>query len=404
MDYVKLYSNIIKRNASYPNKAYKLIKYGLKIGYKYTLRFPDIKVPRALQYLNSICFKFILEPFENPDISCFVNLFAPSEILHAMDLKPILIEALSSFMCGFNCEDFFIQYAENAGISNSLCSYHKTFIGMNEANILPKPKIALTTTTACDANTNTFKYVCSKRNIPYIILDVPYTYSKENINYLEKQIYQCIYEVENITGKKFDIDKLREIIVNENKCVNFMKEYLQSLKTIYYPTTLTLQMYMLLTSHTYMARKETIEFYSMLKDDIKNYNERKGISIYWSHIMPFYHNVLKEYFNLNPNYQLLGYDLCFDYLEEMDYSNPIRSLCEKMILNNYNGPYDRKLNGILKAIDELNPDGVINFCHWGCKQSSGGVYLLKDELKKEIYLCLYLMEMELIKTMHKTDK
>ncbi len=31
---------------------------------------------------------------------------------------------------------------------------------------------------------------------------------------------------------------------------------------------------------------------------------------------------------------------------------------------------------------ELGSDGVINFCHWGCKQSSGGAMILKDTLRE----------------------
>lgn len=29
----------------------------------------------------------------------------------------------------------------------------------------------------------------------------------------------------------------------------------------------------------------------------------------------------------------------------------------------------------------MHADGVINFCHWGCKQSAGGVFQLRETLK-----------------------
>ena len=35
---------------------------------------------------------------------------------------------------------------------------------------------------------------------------------------------------------------------------------------------------------------------------------------------------------------------------------------------------------ISDLIEELHPDGVIHYCHWGCKQSSGGVMLLREKL------------------------
>ena len=36
----------------------------------------------------------------------------------------------------------------------------------------------------------------------------------------------------------------------------------------------------------------------------------------------------------------------------------------------------------MDLVKKLGSDGVIHFCHWGCKQSSGGNALLKERLAK----------------------
>ena len=54
-----------------------------------------------------------------------------------------------------------------------------------------------------------------------------------------------------------------------------------------------------------------------------------------------------------------------------------------MILNIYNGPYERKVEMIRHLVKEFQSDAVIHFCHWGCKQSSGGVMLLKEAMREE---------------------
>jgi len=33
--------------------------------------------------------------------------------------------------------------------------------------------------------------------------------------------------------------------------------------------------------------------------------------------------------------------------------------------------------------DQLCPDAVIQFCHWGCKQSSGGSMILKERFREK---------------------
>ncbi len=36
----------------------------------------------------------------------------------------------------------------------------------------------------------------------------------------------------------------------------------------------------------------------------------------------------------------------------------------------------------MNAAKTLNADAVINFCHWGCKQSNGGSMLLKKVMEE----------------------
>ena len=45
-----------------------------------------------------------------------------------------------------------------------------------------------------------------------------------------------------------------------------------------------------------------------------------------------------------------------------------------------NGPYERKLALVDRLLDATHADGVIHFCHWGCKQSAGGSALLREHL------------------------
>ena len=59
------------------------------------------------------------------------------------------------------------------------------------------------------------------------------------------------------------------------------------------------------------------------------------------------------------------------------------ALAKKIIRNMYNGSYFHKAQMVGQLADTLKPDAVIQFCHWGCKQSSGGSVLLKEEMQKK---------------------
>ena len=101
------------------------------------------------------------------------------------------------------------------------------------------------------------------------------------------------------------------------------------------------------------------------------------------HLMPYYQETLKGYFNYQEKYYLKACEMNLDYMEELDTAHPLNALARKMLNNLYNGPYERKIKRVAELVEELPADAVIHFCHWGCKQSSGGVMLLKEELDRQ---------------------
>ena len=77
----------------------------------------------------------------------------------------------------------------------------------------------------------------------------------------------------------------------------------------------------------------------------------------------------------------------------MDARRPVEAIARKMIRNVYNGDFSRKTDMISDLIEEFHPDGVIHYCHWGCKQSSGGVMLLRDgQLKTRLEAFLEMVK------------
>jgi benzoyl-CoA reductase/2-hydroxyglutaryl-CoA dehydratase subunit BcrC/BadD/HgdB len=378
---IRFYSDLIKRNLNKPEVVRSLIRFGLEIAKLWVDHIGEKDAPGSLRYLNSICFKFMLEPLRDPGNSGFVNLLAPTEILHSMDIYPLFIEAYSSFASGFYCEDTFIDRAVTEGISDTLCSYHKTFLGALELSILPRLRFAITSSILCDGNSNTFRYVANRYRIPYSIIDVPYEFSDGSVRYVVAQLKEMISVVESATGKRFDIDRLREVIRLENMTREYLRTYIEELKEHTMPNTITLEMYKLFVTHPYIGRAETLKFFELLKEDVKRYPD-SGYRIFWVHILPYYLYPVQRYLNFNKEFKLIGCDLNFDYLEDIDEKKPLEAIARKLILNVNNGDFKRKIENIKRLVIDLKIDGVIHFCQWGCKQSFGGFMLLKKELEK----------------------
>lgn len=383
MGFIKSYGNYIKKNIDNPEKASKLLLKGFSLEKLAVSKFKRKDMPPSLNYLNRLCLDFIIKPMKYPEKSSIVTIFSPVELLHAMGIHPLLVEGFSSFLSGAECEDIFVDHAEKIGISDTLCSYHKAFIGAVDLEVVPKSKFVITSSMICDANLNTARHISEKYGIPYYYLDIPYEYNEYTKEYVVSQLHEIVEFMQDIMNTKFDLDKFKGVMQIENETRGYMKDFYEKLKYRYFPNTLTIEMFRLFASHLGIGRCDVRDFYKTQALDIENYPRYSGKRILWSHIMPFYSNTLKEYFNFDPEYQLVACDYNFDTDWKIDYDSPYEALADKFLKNRLNGSFDLKVKNIIDIAESFMVDGVINFCSFGCKECSGGTMLLKNALKEK---------------------
>ena len=111
---------------------------------------------------------------ERPDEAVFTSIFLPTEIFLAMGLRPLAAEALADFITGARAEEGFVRAAEQRGIPETYCSYHKVLLGAAAAKALVRPRLIANCSVACDANNTTFKWLAGELDRPHVYVDVPY--------------------------------------------------------------------------------------------------------------------------------------------------------------------------------------------------------------------------------------
>ena len=129
-----------------------------------------------------------------PQSNVMVSLFTPCEMLHLQGLHPYSCEGFSSYLSGAMAEQPFLHQAEDTGIPNSLCSYHKVFIGAAQMGLMPKPRFILSTSLACDANTLTFRHLAQFYDVPHFNVDIPFESSPQAVDYVAGQLRQMAAE------------------------------------------------------------------------------------------------------------------------------------------------------------------------------------------------------------------
>ena len=240
MRLVERYSKLIEgKIGSAPETAGRLIRLGLKYEGIRLRTIARRENPAALNLLNRMAIDSLADAFAHPDRAVWINLFAPTELLAVFGLKPLSIECFSAFMGGFKVEDYFLRRAENIGMSDTLCSYHKCFIGAADSGVMKPPLLSLTTTLACDGNVNTFRYLQRRLGVDSFVIDTPFEYSDESLLYVSNQLRSLIVKLEEVCGRRFDEDALRAVLARENEARALQEEALVLQASKNYPTSLT---------------------------------------------------------------------------------------------------------------------------------------------------------------------
>lgn len=378
----KFIDHVKKEVVEESDRGWEKMVLGFKANKLRTRFIPKKNLSRGYQKLEGLVMSLVADSLGKEDTYVWGNIFAPCEIMECFGLKTLSVECLSCFFTGYHLEDYFIDCAQNSGIAPTLCSYHKTFVGAVESGAIQAPKYSVTTSLSCDGNLNTFRYLEKKTGVPFCFLDVPYGEDEDSVLYLKNQLVELAKSLEGRFGVRFHEEKLKEILEIENETRKDLKEFFRLQKEYFYPGELICQLYLMMGTHLLMGTKEFRDVVKFMIEDIKMYPKFEGKRILWVHLLPFYQESLREYFNGSREYQVIASDIVLDYREDLDVTDPFRSLAEKIIRNVFNGSYRHKTKEIAELCREISPDAVIHFCHWGCKQAAGGSVLLKEKMQE----------------------
>lgn len=377
--------SIEKLSESHPAGARWLLKTGWNAQeLKYRL-VPDKRLLPADQYLASLMMEAMLKPLRKPEQSAIVSIFTPCELLQEVGLNPYNVEGFSCYLSASNAERICLQQAENEGLSETLCSYHKTFIGAASRGILPKPKCIVYTNLTCDANLLTFDRMAEQYQVPSFAIDVPFQQTEDNVTYVADQLQELHAFLEKHTGRKIDPDSLKTRIRRSKKTLETFEKCQKARADRYVPTDLVTPLYCGMTNNLLLGTPEEEKYTRMLLKELPSAAPAKGKRIYWMHTIPFWSEAVKKELRFNENAQIVGCELSqvFDIQKfGFDPEKPYEAMARRMVYHSLNGSVLRRIDAGIRHAKETRADGAVWFGHWGCKHTLGGAQLAKKKFEE----------------------
>jgi benzoyl-CoA reductase/2-hydroxyglutaryl-CoA dehydratase subunit BcrC/BadD/HgdB len=214
----------------------------------------------------------------------------PAEILRAMGFLVYFPETHSAMLGSTKVAAEYIPYANAIGYSPDICSYLTADVGaylqkftplakaFEGIESIPKPDVLAYSTNQCRDVKDWFAYYAEKLNVPLVGISSYRGVGEVNesrVLSIARQMEDMIPPLEEVSGKKFDIDELKEIVALSRECSNLWKEVLDTASAI--PSPLTFFDGTTLMGPAVVGRgtQETNDFYKILLAELKERVENK---------------------------------------------------------------------------------------------------------------------------------
>jgi benzoyl-CoA reductase/2-hydroxyglutaryl-CoA dehydratase subunit BcrC/BadD/HgdB len=131
------------------------------------------------------------------------------------------------------------EYSESMGYSSDICSYARinfSYAALKECPELniPQPDFLLCCNNICNCMIKWYENLAAELNIPMLLLDIPRLDApqcdEDRIRYIRAQFDDCIVQLEELTGKKWNDEKFKAVMDNSQrsskawlKAIDYMK-------------------------------------------------------------------------------------------------------------------------------------------------------------------------------------
>jgi len=322
------------------------------------------------------------------------------QLFYAFDCAALCLEFFPGFHSGINISTVyeFLEAAEEAGVPSDTCSTDRFIVGATLSGELPTNSFFVTSSSPCDGTRIAYPILQKVLDCPMLFLDAPFRDDRDSVKYYAGQLKdQLIPFVEEQTGRKFDIDRFREVVEESNRAYEALVDTRETYRVKPAPHfgMLRLLSYMLFIHGA--GRPETTETIRLFCDDATR-RVREGRTegpfpekhrVMWVHVPPTYDYELFPWME-----EHFGATVVVDSLSSTPILEPIdttrlESMLEGMAWQGLDMTmsimrYDSAalVESTLRAYEQYGCDCMIATQHVGCQSICGARGLIREACRE----------------------
>ncbi len=317
------------------------------------------------------------------------TVFFPSELLWGLGLVPFFPEIGAAVGAGIGFAEGALGRAAVEGYAVDICTFHRALAGLALEGLFPRADALIATSHLCDVSGQSLANHAHREGRPFFFVDVPTTDDEQAIDYVERQLDLTAHALCEAFGIPFDLDRVREAMRLSNEAREAALEQIALRATRPAPLRGSGMIAQIGLTVMLFGSPFGVEYHRALRDYVRERIEtqtpeqsNQKLRLYWMHLRPYFGTEFMPHLEND-----LGVVIAFEetssiWWEPLDEERPLRSLARKMLSNYLVGPVERRIAKALEHIERYECDGAIHFNHWGCRQSTGALRVIRDTLKR----------------------
>lgn len=319
----------------------------------------------------------------------WTSVCTPFDLLNAMNVNSCFVELLGGILSISGLIVPFLEEAEHSGYPADSCGWHRAAIGAALQGEMPIPDILIASSSPCTAGVVAVENLARRFNRPLYTLVTPPDNSERSVRYLAEQYRGLVDFVTAHTGHRLDESRLREAMQKTNQARDAAIELFDLVRRVPSPTKgFELRAFCLVVPVFY-GTDIAIDIIQAFRKELSARIEQRSVKapeerfrLMWLQECIQFRNPLIEMMEKDYQATVVVEELNNIYWEPIDLDDPYIGLAKRAIEFPFNGSVIRRLEYIQKLIKDSQIDGVINPCHWGCRQGTGARGLIQTTLQK----------------------
>lgn len=367
-----------------------------------SVELKDFAATKKMRDVMGRYFMELMGPEASDNKIAWCTSVGPAELLRALGFEVYFPENHGAMLGASRMATDLIPLANARGFSPEICSYLTSDIGsylkgegpFNKMKLPgpPKADVLVFNTNQCRDVKDWFGFYAREWDVPCIGIHTPRAIGEVDdiiVESVAKQIEAIVEPLEQISGNKLDMDKLKEVITLSGKCTELWKEVLEAASNVPSPITFfdgTIQMG---PAVVLRGTQEAIDYYDILLAELKQRIadgvgavEAEKHRIYWEG-MPIWgklKNLALQFMELQT--AVVASTYCNSWVfEALDPNKPFEGMARaysELYICRSDEPKEAYME---RMIEKFNVDGVLYHNAKTCPNNSNSRYCLPQRLQ-----------------------